>query len=118
MKITATEQGEVMIVALDGSLDATTADQASEHILQWLGQASEQGQPTVNLVLDLSGVEFMSSAGLRAILASTQEARNAGGDVRLASGSKNIKRVLDFSGFTKIMKYFETVAEAVQSFAG
>jgi anti-sigma B factor antagonist len=116
MEITVTEQNTAMILILNGSLDATTADQVARRISGELSHASEESRRPTNIVLDLSGVDFMSSAGLRAILAAVQDVRNAGGDLRLAGGDKNIKRVLDFSGFTKIMKYYDTVAEAVESF--
>jgi anti-anti-sigma factor len=117
MEITATEQDNVTIVTLSGDLDATTAEAVAERVFLELGRDSSEGGLATNVVIDLSGVAFMSSAGLRAILATTQEARNLGGDLRLASGNKNVKRVLDFSGFTKILKYYDTVPEAVSSFA-
>jgi len=112
MQIISSEQGDVTILALSGSLDAMTADSALETInLEFARQRTK-------LVLDINGVEFMSSAGLRTILASLQSSRQKGGDLRLAGGSNNIKRVLDFSGFTKILKSYDTTAEAVASFTG
>lgn len=112
MEIISSEQGDVTILAISGSLDAMTADDVSEQI-----RLAFDRQRT-KLVLDLDGVEFMSSAGLRTILASLQISRQKGGDLRLAGGSSNIKRMLDFSGFTKILKAFDTNEEAVASFAG
>jgi anti-anti-sigma factor len=112
MKINSSDQEEVTILALSGSLDAMTADGVSEQInLAFERQRNK-------LVIDLDDVEFMSSAGLRTILASLQISRQKGGDLRLAGGSNNIKRMLDFSGFTKILRAFDTVAEAVASFSG
>lgn len=110
MQITSTQQDGVTIMALNGNLDAITVDQVAETV------AAELAQPNPKIILDLSGVEFMSSAGLRAILASAQEARNSDGDLRLAAAQSNVKRVLDFSGFTKILKYYDTVAAAVSDF--
>ena len=117
MEITVTEQKNITIVALQGNLDATTADKVSQRISAELGNGAESDSKSADMIIDLSGIEFMSSAGLRAILAATQDARSAGGDLRLADGDKNIKRVLDFSGFTKIMKYYDSVADAVASFS-
>jgi anti-anti-sigma factor len=112
MEIVSTEQGDVTVLALSGSLDAMTADDALAQInLEFERQRTK-------LVIALDGVEFMSSAGLRAILASLQTSRQKGGDLRLAGGSNNIKRMLDFSGFTKILKSYDTIAEAVASFSG
>lgn len=111
MEISMTAFGPVTVLALNGSLDATTSDEADE---QFAAQFDNQ---RYQIVVDMSEVEFMSSAGLRTLLNALQTARKAGGDVRLAAGSHNIKRVLDFSGFTKIMQYFEIVSEAVESFS-
>ena len=116
MEITVTEQKNITIVAPQGNLDATTADKVSQRISSELGNSAESDSKSADMIIDLSGIEFMSSAGLRAILAATQDARTAGGDLRLAGANKNIKRVLDFSGFTKIMKYYDSVDEAVASF--
>jgi anti-sigma B factor antagonist len=110
MDITTIEYGAVTVLGLKGSLDATTAEQADEQI------AAEFNNERHKLVVDMSEIEFLSSAGLRTLLGAVQIARPAGGDVRLAAGRDNIKRVLDFSGFTKIMAYFDSVEEAVGSF--
>lgn len=110
MNITSNQQGSVTVMVLDGDLDATTVDVVTEAV------STALNQPNPQIVIDLSQVSFMSSAGLRAILASAQEARHKGGDVRLAAAAGGVKRVLDLSGFTKIMKYYETVAEAVADF--
>lgn len=112
MNITSEKQGNITIMTLTGNLDATTADRVTDTI------SSEMGQQDSLMVIDLSGVEFMSSAGLRTILAAAQDARTKGGDLRLSGANTNVKRVLDFSGFTKIIKYYDTAAAAVEDFAG
>ena len=61
MQIISSEQEDVTILAISGSLDAMTADDVSKQI----NLAFEQQRN--RLVIDLDGVEFMSSAGLRAI---------------------------------------------------
>jgi anti-sigma B factor antagonist len=110
MNINAERVDNVTVMTLTGNLDATTADLVTETV------TGELGEKHTNMVIDLSGVDFMSSSGLRSILAAAQEARNKGGDLRLAGANKHVKRVLDFSGFTKIMKYYDTAADAVADF--
>ena len=110
MNITTDKQGDVTILTLVGHLDATTAELVTNRI------SSELAPEQTKMVIDLSGVDFMSSAGLRTILAAAQDTRNTGGDLRLAGAKKNVKRVLDFSGLTKIIKYYDTVAAAVEGF--
>jgi anti-anti-sigma factor len=110
MEIQKTQHENVTIITLVGDLDAMTANEA----LQGINSALESGFS--NLVIDLDQVEFLSSAGMRTLLSSLQGARQKGGDLRLAGGSNNIRRTLDFSGFTKIMKSYATTAEAVESY--
>jgi len=112
MEIVSTQQNDVVILTISGSLDAMTSEQAVAQI------NLEFDKQHTKLVIDLSGVGFMSSAGMRIILATLQTARQKGGDLRLVGGSNNIRRTLEFSGFTKIMQMYDTVAEAVESFSG
>ena len=117
MEITSTDHDNATVLVLQGNLDAGTAPDATETIANTIQQASAAGR-SANVALDLSGVAFMSSAGLRTFLAATQEARSLGGDVRLAAASSNVHRVLDYSGFLNIMQYFPSIDEALSSFDG
>ena len=66
--------------------------------------------------MDLSQVEFMSSAGLRAILVSLKVCRREGGDLRLAAAQPGTEKVLKLTGFLTIIKSYPNVAEAQGSF--
>ena len=110
MNIDAMPHGDAVVVAIAGSIDAMTAPEVGEFLSRQVGGGQRQ------LVADLTQVDFMSSAGLRAILAGLKEARQSGGDLRLAGASANVEKVLKMSGFTNILKAFATVDEAVSSF--
>lgn len=98
------------LVAVDGSVDALTAPELTDFInAQVAGGYSR-------VVVDLSQVEFMSSAGLRALLASLKESRQQGGDLRLAAVPPGIEKILKMSGFLSILKSFPGVEEALESF--
>jgi anti-sigma B factor antagonist len=77
---------------------------------------SQIQQGHANLVVDLIGVEFMSSAGLRTLLGGVKDARSSGGDLRITSTNPGIDKVLKMSGFHNIAKVFPSQAEAVSSF--
>jgi anti-sigma B factor antagonist len=70
------------------------------------------------VVADFSEVDYTSSAGLRVLLGTLKDARSAGGDLRLAGLRPEVLNVLELAGFTNILKVFETVEDAVESFAG
>ena len=90
----------VGVVAVNGSLDASTAAELNEYVSTQISAGHSQ------LILDLSQVEFMSSAGLRAILVSLKESRREGGDLRLAAAQPGTEKVLKISGFLAIIKSF------------
>ena len=69
-----------------------------------------------NVVLDLSGIQYMSSAGLRAIVGSYRECRTHGGDVRIANPSDRAREVFDLAGLTAIFTIFDDTTSAVGSF--
>jgi anti-anti-sigma factor len=110
MEITVEQRGGISVMAISGSLDALTAPQLTSAFQEQV-QAGR-----VHLVADFSGLEYTSSAGLRALLGTMKEARSGGGDLRLASIRDEVRRVLEMSGFTSIMKVFDGADEAVASF--
>ncbi len=112
MEISVNEHKSVSVIAVVGSIDALTSADFSSFVS---GQV-EQGQ--TRLVVDLSQVDYMSSAGLRAILAVLKEARQLGGDLRLAAAQPGVEKILKLSGFMSILKVYPGVEEAITSFAG
>ncbi len=103
-------KGDIDVVAVNGSIDALTASE----LIRALNDHIHDGHS--NLIMDFGQVEFMSSAGLRAILTSVKEARAAGGDFRLAAPQPGINKVLKMAGFHNIVKIYPTVEEALASF--
>lgn len=111
MDINIQPHDDIDVVAITGSVDGLTADT----LLATLQRHVEDGGN--RLVVDLSGVDYTSSAGLRALLATVKETRRRGGDLRLADINPNVRKVLELSGFATILKIYTGVDEAVASFA-
>ena len=100
----------VIVVAAEGSIDALTAPETTDFLLaQVAGGHSD-------LVFDMSGVPYMSSAGLRTLVAVLKEARTQNGDLRLAAAQADVQKVLEMSGFLKILDHYPSVEEAVASY--
>src|SRR5215211_7314241 len=110
MKTAVQHADNSTIVIVAGSVDALTAAELSKVLTNQINEGH------ANLVVDLIGVEFMSSAGLRTLLGAVKEARSSGGDLRIASANIGVDKVLKMSGFHNIAKVFPTPAEAVSSF--
>jgi len=68
------------------------------------------------IVLNLQSVDFLSSAGLRAIVKAYQGAKKTGGDVRLAAVSEPIEVILRTVGMMQMLKMYPTDQEAMASF--
>ena len=110
MELKFEDRSNVTVVAITGSVDGLTADQLLEAM-----EGQVRGGKT-RLVADFAAVNYTSSAGLRALLATMKQARQKGGDLRLAGVQPDVKRVLDLSGFTSILKLYGDVASAIASY--
>ncbi len=111
MKTEVRHEGTATVVAVRESVDALTAPE----LTRLLSEQIKGGHR--NLVVDLTAVEFMSSAGLRTLLGGVKEARTNGGDLRLASTNPGIDKVLKMSGFNNVARVFTSSGEALASFS-
>ena len=110
MEISVKQIEGTVIVSISGSVDALTANEVTGFLSDQINRGQKQ------LIADLSQVEFMSSAGLRAILSTIKDSRQEGGDFRLAAPQPGVEKILRMSGFTSILKTYPTLEEAVASF--
>lgn len=100
----------VRVLSLVGQLDAHTFPQ-----LQAALEGISDMEPKV--VLEFSGLEYISSAGLGVLSKMTKEFREREGDIRLAQLPDKIKNIMDLLGFSQVIQILGTVDEAVASFA-
>ena len=110
MDVSVEQLGQVALVRIAGSVDGLTADGLQASLRSLLDGGA------IRLVGDLSRVDYTSSAGLRALLATLKATRQLGGDFRLAAVQPGVLRVLEMSGFTSILKHYPDVDAAVASF--
>ena len=90
-------------VVIAGRLDATQSPTAQAFL--------DQVQGTVRL--DCSGLEYISSAGLRVLLASAKQFRKLQGAIGLTSLTPTVKQVFEISGFTSIFPIYASREEAL-----
>lgn len=110
MDIQSEQRHESLIISLSGSLDALTADQAHSFIGMQLDGGPRQ------VIVDLSRVDFMSSAGIRVLLDMLKRARGMGGDLRLAATQPGVQRTLELAGMVRVLKVYASVDEATHSY--
>ena len=112
MEITIRELYAVDVVTVVGRVDSSTAPQLDQ-VLKGL---VDNGR--FKLVLDLAGVAYMSSAGLRAMVSCLREVKKGVrmGDLRLAAPSARVAEVLELAGLNQVFQIFEDQEGAVGSF--
>jgi anti-sigma B factor antagonist len=97
---------DVAVVTGVGRLNMVSAPAFRESVTNVLATGRNK------VVVDLSGVEFMDSSGLGALVGCLKSARQAGGDLRIASPTKQVLMVLQLSNIDRILRAYDTVAEA------
>jgi len=111
MQIAVTTQGGVTIAALAGRMDAMTTVEFD----RWFSQQLTSGE--TRLVLDMQGLEYISSAGLRSLLAAAKQIKTKNGSLLLCQLGGTVEEVFRISGFLAIFKSFGSVDEALKSLA-
>lgn len=88
-------------VRLAGELDIATAPHADEEL-----RHAETGGPE-RLTLDLSGLSFMDSTGLRLVVAAEQRAQECGRELIVARGPEAVQRVFELTGVDERLRFVE-----------
>jgi len=102
-----------VVVQPHGVLNRSTVQPLEDELHRLVGQGQR------HLVLDLSQVPEMSSAGLRAIISAARLLRGQRipGDLRLAAPGRRITQVLELAGLLPVLRVFTDRDQAVASFA-
>lgn len=100
----------VDLLTVNGRIDSNSAPQFD----QALKDVISAGR--YNIVLNLSGVSYMSSAGLRGIVSALRECKKKKGDVRIAEPSERVNEVLSLAGLDSLFQLFDDTTSAVGSF--
>ncbi len=106
MNVTNDERENATIAHFEGNLNTGTAPEAQAH----LDALVDAGNSVI--IVDLSGVDFVSSAGLRVLLA-TAKRMSPAGVVRLCGLNPSVQEVFDVSGFSTIFSIFDDETAAL-----
>lgn len=110
MDISTQQVKNVSVMTVKGRVDSATAPDLENALKQLV-----EGDKT-QIVLDLKDVEYMSSAGLRAMVSTLKSVKRVNGDLRLCSPSPRVAEVLRLAGLNSIFSIYPTQADAVGSF--
>ena len=101
MEISEQQAGNATVVQFAGRLDATTAPTTDTALAAAVGRSP-------NLVLDLSTLEYISSAGLRVLLKAAKQAQTAKQKLVLAALQPAVRQVFEISGFSTLFPTFDS----------
>lgn len=111
MEITSQEYKHCDLLKVKGRVDSSTAAEFTKA----LDKITKSGR--FKIVLDLSEMDYMSSAGFRALLASQRNCKRYNrGELVLAGVPTRIGEALELAGFTELFKTFDDPLEAVGNF--
>lgn len=96
MNISVTACGEYTRIMVEGRVDTTTSPQFQQAILNTF-------QKDNHIVIDFLNVQYVSSAGLRALLIGQKTATSKGGSMKLTNVGESVREVLTMSGFDTIL---------------
>ncbi|MCZ7647955.1 MAG: STAS domain-containing protein [Planctomycetota bacterium] len=104
------DKPQVTVIRVSGYLDAHTFEQLEETISELFGQSHYK------LVVDLSKVEYISSAGAGVFIGALSEAQEHSGNIVLMNPTSNVREVFDLLGLTQIFQVVDNQKEALAAF--
>lgn len=105
------QHGEIDILRLSGAMDAYSFPRLDAALTTL--RTSRRN----NIVLDCSGLVFINSAALGALIGHARRTRENGGDLKLAALTPKIAGIVEMLGFDRILQTFESAAKAEESFS-
>lgn len=110
MRLDDKSSGDVKIVLPAGRLDAASSEELKAKMEGMIGDGCRK------MVANLDSVEYISSSGLRVMLASLKQLRKTGGDLKLACLKPYVRETFEIAGFTQLFEIYDEEEEAVEGF--
>ena len=108
MEINSNEKNGIVSISIKGRLEADSSPEAEKVVREVL-----RG-PTTRLLLNLSGLEYLSSAGLRVVLTAAKEMKRRDGKIVLCSLNEFVKEIFEVSGFQSLIPIADSVESGVE----
>lgn len=108
MDINTSKIGQVQVITIVGDIDGSTAPQAQNQILAL-------ADSDIKLILDMTSVPFMSSAGLRMLLLAYRTITGKGGKVVLVGLSEDLKDTMSMTGFLDFFTCSDTLDAGLEA---
>lgn len=110
VEIKEEKKGDVLILRIKGRLDAVSSPAAEKKVFDFINSGQNK------LLLDFSGVSYLSSAGMRMLLSTTKKLKTLSGKLVVCSITPNVMDVLKMSGFDHVLELAKQEEEALHRF--
>ena len=110
MEIRNKTYGDVLVLSPEGRIDHANSENFRNGLTPFVKRCTAAGE---KLVLDLAGVDYISSAGLRCFMLAEKQTKSQGGTIVVAAMQPVVKEIFEISRFTLVFATFATVREAV-----
>ena len=110
MEVTTEHRGKAMVIAVRGRIDHLNASAFHETLLPHIKGCCSGGG---GIVLDLTGLDYISSAGLRIFMMAAKQARAQGGRIAVAQMQALVQEIFEISHFHLVYEIFKTTDAAV-----
>src|SRR5271155_1773749 len=109
MEINEERQGEIVVLTPAGRINNDTSQEFQTRLLASVGSAA------ATVLIDFSRVEYISSAGLRALMMASKQSKATNGRLAVAGLTPMVKEIFAISRFSMVVQVFETTAEAIKA---
>ena len=110
MEIKSKTYKDVLVLSPEGRIDHANSEDFRNRLGPFIDRCKANGE---RMVLDLAGVDYISSAGLRSFMLAEKQAKAQGGTIVVAAMQPVVKEIFEISRFTLVFETFATVREAI-----
>jgi anti-anti-sigma factor len=110
MSLQARSFGNALVLEVAGRLDQDNCEAFRANLMAHVEKSAHDGGA---VVLDLSGLEYISSAGLRCFMLASRQAKNQHGKIHVAALRPMVSEIFEISHFNLVFQVFPTVREAL-----
>ncbi|MDE0115374.1 MAG: STAS domain-containing protein [bacterium] len=104
--VTVASHGRWEVLTVTGEIDMATAPRFRQRLLAVISAGAH------NVVIDLSGVDFIDSTGLGVLMGAAKRVRSAGGDIRLVMAGSRLGDLVELTRLDRVLDVFGSVSAA------
>ena len=103
-------EGDIWVFRPLGTIDTSTSSDLEVNLIEGINQGMRW------IVMDLTDVPYISSAGLRVLISGMKTLKKKNGEMRLSTPNKTVLDIIEMTGLQKIFRIYPDNTSAIQSF--